>query len=548
MDHDALAELLFPDVETTVAQLEERYPLRELDEGAQVTRMAPSPTGFMHLGNLYGALADERIAHTSEGVFFLRIEDTDQKREVDGGVATILEVFSEYGISFDEGATCEGDEGAYGPYSQSRRGDIYRACVKQLVRQGRAYPCFLTEDELGAMREEQQAKKLNFGCYGSFACYRDTDLAEIQKRIGEGQPYVIRYRSEGSPEGRITVQDAVRGQLELAENDQDVVILKGDGLPTYHFAHVVDDHFMRTTLVVRGEEWLATLPMHVQLFGAMGWEPPAYLHTAHLMKSEGGSKRKLSKRKDPELSLEFYSRKGYSVQAVKEYLMTLLNSNFEEWRARNAQKDLEDFPFSIDKMGVSGALFDIAKLDDISRDVIAAMDTKTALAELTDWARRWDAEFAQLLELKAAYTRSALSIGRGGDKPRKDIARWDEAKAYLSFYYDELFSPDYTLPANVTPEAAKGILAAYAEKYDPLVDSDVWFEDVRRLAEELGFAGNVKEYKKNPDAYPGSVADVSMVLRIAVTGRQQSPDLFQVMRMLGKHEVAGRLAKMAETL
>lgn len=548
MDYKALAGLLFPDVTGTPETLEAQYPPRDLEESALVTRMAPSPTGFMHLGNLYGAIADERLAHGSEGVFLLRIEDTDAKREVEGGVKTILDVFSDFHLPFDEGATLDGDDGDYGPYRQSERAALYHVCAKYLVEQGRAYPCFLTEEELAAMREQQADKKENFGCWGPYARYRNTELDEIIRLMNEGKPYVVRYRCEGSGTGRITVEDVIRGALNLAENDQDVVLLKADGIPTYHFAHVVDDHFMRTSLVVRGEEWLATLPIHVQLFAAMGWAPPRYLHTAHLMKSEGGGKRKLSKRKDPELALEYYAQHGYSVRAVKDYLMTLLNSNFEDWRRGNPDRPLDDFEFTTEKMSVSGALFDLDKLNDVSREIIARLSTKDAYDELLVWAQKYDKPFARLLEDKAAYTRTLLSIGRGGDKPRKDISRWDEAKEYISFYYGELFSPVYTLPGNVSPELAKRILADYAALYDPIVDSDAWFDEMKKLAVALGFSATAKEYKKNPDAFGGSVADVSMVLRVAVTGRTQSPDLFQVMRMLGKQEVQKRLQMMADSL
>lgn len=541
MDYNALAELLFPELDGTVAELEEKYPPRSLPEGAKVTRMAPSPTGFMHLGNLYGAIADERLAHQSEGVFFLRIEDTDQKREVAGGVEKILSVFSDYELPFDEGAVLEGDKGSYGPYRQRQRENIYKICVKQLVGQGKAYPCFMTEQELADMREEQAAQKLNFGCYGRYAKYRDTEMEEIKQLMEEGKPYVVRYRSEGSPENRIKVTDVVRGTLELPENDQDVVILKNDGIPTYHFAHVVDDHFMRTTHVVRGEEWLATLPMHVQLFGAMGWRVPKYLHTAHLMKQDGDSKRKLSKRKDPELALDYYKEQGYTVAALKEYLMSLLNSNFEEWRMANPDKPMNDFPFSFKKMGISGALFDINKLDDISKTILSKMDAAEVCASVMAWAEQFDPELHQLLAKDTAYAERIFSIGRGGAKPRKDLTYWSEAKAYISFFYDALFAPAYELPVNVNPELGKTILQNYKALYCPEDEAGQWFDKLKALAEGIGFASNMKEYKKNPEAFGGNVGDVSMVLRVAITGRQQSPDLYEVMAILGPEKVRQRL-------
>ena len=550
MDYNALADLLFPglDEEAAIAKIEADYPPRSLPEGAKVTRMAPCPTGFMHLGNLFGAIADERLAHQSGGVFYLRIEDTDQKREVPGAVETILKVFSDYELPFDEGATADGDNGAYGPYRQRQREGIYRAYAKRLVRQGKAYPCFCTEEELAAIREKQAAEKANFGYYGSWAVHRDTPLSEVESRVAAGEPFVLRFRSEGDPGRRTKFTDLVRGTMELPENDQDVVLLKSDGIPTYHFAHVVDDHLMGTTHVVRGEEWLATLPIHIQLFGAMGWRMPKYVHTAQLMKLENGNKRKLSKRKDPELALDFYQRQGYCVAAVKEYLMTLLNSNFEDWRLANPDAPLDKFPFNTKKMGVSGALFDIEKLGDVSKNVISRMSAAEVADRLTAWAREYDPGFCALLERDPAYTEAILSIGRGGKKPRKDIAVWSGAKEYLSFFFDELFACDGAYPENVSAADAKRILDEYAAIYDPADDSGVWFDRIKALAERLGYAANMKDYKQNPSAYPGSVADVSMVLRVAVTGRQNSPDMYEIMRLLGRERVLRRLGSAAENL
>ena len=550
MDYNALADLLFPglDEEAAIAKIEADYPPRSLPEGAKVTRMSPSPTGFMHLGNLFGAIADERLAHQSGGVFYLRIEDTDQKREVPGAVETILKVFSDYELPFDEGATADGDNGAYGPYRQRQREGIYRAYAKRLVRQGKAYPCFCTEEELAAIREKQAAEKANFGYYGSWAVHRDTPLSEVESRVAAGEPFVLRFRSEGDPGRRTKFTDLVRGTMELPENDQDVVLLKSDGIPTYHFAHVVDDHLMGTTHVVRGEEWLATLPIHIQLFGAMGWKMPKYVHTAQLMKLENGNKRKLSKRKDPELALDFYQRQGYCVAAVKEYLMTLLNSNFEDWRLANPDAPLDKFPFNTKKMGVSGALFDIEKLGDVSKNVISRMSAAEVADRLTAWAREYDPGFCALLERDPAYTEAILSIGRGGKKPRKDIAVWSGAKEYLSFFFDELFTCDGAYPENVSAADAKRILDEYAAIYDPADDSGVWFDRIKALAERLGYAANMKDYKQNPSAYRGSVADVSMVLRVAVTGRQNSPDMYEIMRLLGRERVLRRLGSAAENL
>lgn len=545
MDYNALADLLFPNITAVPADIEANYPPRQLPEGAKVTRIAPSPTGFMHLGNLFGAIADERLAHQSGGVFYLRIEDTDQKREVKGGVETILNVFRDYELNFDEGAVLDGDNGQYGPYRQRQRAQIYQTFAKWLVQQGKAYPCFCTEEDLAAIHEKQAALKENFGYYGKWAVHRDMPFDEIKQKIDAGESFVLRFRSEGNLEHRVKFQDLVKGKMEFPENDQDVVVLKSDGIPTYHFAHIVDDHFMGTTHVVRGEEWLATLPIHLQLFQAMGWKPPKYIHTAQLMKMDGESKRKLSKRKDPELALDFYKQQGYCVAAVKEYILTLLNSNFEDWRLANQKAPMEEFKFTTKKMGVSGALFDIEKLNDVSKNVISKMTAAQVYSLLTDWANEFDHPFYELLTRDPSYTKAILSIGRGGKKPRKDIAIWSEAKAYMDFFFDELFCPDYTAYPENTAEDVKKILEEYASVYDAGDDSGQWFERIKSITDKFGYASNMKEYKKNPDAYRGSVADVSMVIRVAVTGRQNSPDMYDVMKVLGQENVLKRLKKAA---
>jgi len=543
--NQALAALLFPHTMAAPEEIEARYPPRGLPEGAKVTRIAPSPTGFMHLGNLFGAIVDERLAHQSGGVFLLRIEDTDQKREVPGGVEKILDVFADFALPFDEGATLDGDSGAYGPYRQRASAAIYQAFAKRLVEEGKAYPCFCSEEELAAAHELQAARKDNFGYYGTYAVHRDMPFGEVKRRIENGDTFVLRYRSEGSLERRTKVTDLVKGTLDLPENDQDVVLLKSDGIPTYHFAHVVDDHLMRVTHVVRGEEWLATLPIHVQLFQAMGWRAPKYTHTAQLMKMDGDSKRKLSKRKDPELALDYYKEQGYCVEAVKEYILTLLNSNFEEWRLKNPALPLNDFPFSIQKMSVSGALFDLDKLNDVSKNVISRMEATRVYELLTGWARQFDPAFCELLTKDRAYALAILSIGRGVPKPRKDLTVWRDAKDYMSYFYEELFTPADEYPENVSAGARSAILTAFAQVYDPADDAQAWFEKVKEITGSLGFAVNMKDYKANPEAYPGSVSDVSMVLRVAVTGRQNSPDLCEVMKLLGAETVQGRLREAA---
>ena len=545
MDHNILAERLFPHITETPEQVEARYPKRELPEGAKVTRMGPSPTGFMHLGNLFGALVDERLAHQSGGVFYLRIEDTDKKREVEGGVQTILSAFSSFGLPFDEGATLTGDNGAYGPYRQSQRAEIYQTFVKSLVQRGLAYPCFCTEDELAAAHARQEQNKENFGYYGSYAVWRDRPMEDIEAALAQGLPYVIRFRSEGSIENKVRHEDLVKGKMELTENDQDIVILKSDGIPTYHFAHVVDDHLMGTTVVVRGEEWLATLPVHLQLFRAMGWKAPKYAHTAQLMKidPETGGKRKLSKRKDPELALDFYYAEGYPVPAVLEYLMTLLNSNFEEGRRANPDLPINDFPFTTKKMSGSGALFDIEKLRDVSKNVISRMSAETVYDYVADWSRDHDAAFHALFTQEPEKSKAYLAIGRGGKKPRKDLALWSDVKPYMDFLFDELFQPDYTMPERVSAEDAKAILAAYAAEFDVSDTPDAFFEKMKKLADRFGFASDTKAYKENPDQFKGPVGDVSMVIRVAVAGRQNAPDLQSVMGIMGREAVLKRLKK-----
>ena len=543
MDTKALAELLFPQVTELPEDVIARYPARELPEGAKVTRIAPSPTGFMHLGNLYGALVDERLAHQSGGVFYLRIEDTDQKRAVEGGVRMIIEAFQSFGLHPDEGATLEGEKGEYGPYYQRQRKEIYHVFAKALVEQGHAYPCFCTEEELAQMRAQQEAAKENFGYYGKYAKCRNLTLEEIQAKIAAGIPYVVRFRSNGNVEHKIFHNDLVKGKLELTENDQDLVLLKSDGIPTYHFAHVIDDHLMGTTHVVRGEEWLPTLPMHLQMFQTLGWKPPKYLHTAQLMKIdlETGAKRKLSKRKDPELALSFYRQLGYPTASVLEYLMTMLNSNFEEWRMANPTAPMEDFKFTTAKMSGSGALFDIDKLTDVSKNVISRMSAEEVYWQVAAWAQENDPEFYILLTRDPEYSKAILAIGRGGKKPRKDIALWSEVKPYMSFFFDELFERDDSQMPALPAETIRQILEDYKSVYHPEDDSNQWFARLKEMCPKYNLCADMKAYKKDPSAYAGSVADLSMVLRVAITGRAQSPDLAQVCGLLGADRVVQRL-------
>lgn len=550
MNWKYLADKLFPHIIDTPEQIEARYPQRTLPEGAKVTRMGPSPTGFMHLGNLYGALVDERLAHQSGGVFYLRIEDTDRKREVEGGVKTIIDAFSAFDLPFDEGATLDGEIGDYGPYRQSARAQIYQTFIKHLMARGLAYPCFCTEAELSAARTAQEQSKENFGYYGKYAIWRGRPLEDIEAALTEGIPYVVRFRSEGSIENKVKHADLVKGKMEITENDQDVVILKSDGIPTYHFAHVVDDHLMGTTTVVRGEEWLATLPVHLQLFRAMGWKTPQYAHTAQLMKidEETGGKRKLSKRKDPELSLTYYAGEGYPAPCVLEYLMTLLNSNFEEWRRANLDLPMQDFPFSTKKMSGSGALFDIDKLRDVSKNVISRMTAEQVYDFVAAWSAAHDPAFHALFTRTPDKTRAFLAIGRGGKKPRKDIALWTEVKPYMDFLFDELFQPDYTLPERVCADDAKAILTDFMQVFDADDTPETFFEKMKAIAEVHGYAADTKAYKQNPAQYKGAVGDVSMIIRIAVAGRQNAPDLQSVMQIMGHEQVVHRLAACIDAL
>ena len=547
MDYQALANLLFPQVTDTPEILEERYPLRQLPEGAVVTRMAPSPTGFVHLGNLVQGLIAERMAHQSSGVLFLRVEDTDAKREVPGAVEVLINTLKHYGISFDEGATIDGDAGNYGPYRQRQRAAIYHVYAKKLVAEGQAYPCFCTEEELSAMREQQEANKENTGYYGKYAIWRDRSLEEIQSQRDAGNPWVLRFRSTGSIENQFKFDDLVKGKLTITENDVDHVLLKSDGIPTYHFAHAVDDHLMRTTHVVRGDEWLPTLPFHIQLFKVLGFKLPKYVHIGPLMKMDGTSKRKLSKRKDPELALTYYKAEGFPVEAVYEYIMTVLNSNFEDWRRANPDAEADSFKFSPKKLNPAGSLFDYAKLTDVSKNVISKMDAQKVCELLTEWAQEFDTDFAEKLSADPAFATAILAIGRGGKKPRKDLAVWKDAKEYMGFFYDEYLEAP-VFDEKFSKETVVAVLEKFLASYDPADDSGIWFDKVKAITEEMGFTTDMKAYKADPAAFPGTVADISTFIRQAVTGKTNSPDLYTVMQILGYDRTVGRIRNTIASL
>jgi len=547
MDYQALADLLFPNVTETPDEVQARFPKRELPEGAVVTRMAPSPTGFVHLGNLVQGMISERMAHQSGGVLFLRVEDTDAKREVPGAVEVLINSLEHYNIKFDEGATIDGDNGLYGPYRQRQRASIYHVFAKKLVLEGKAYPCFCTEEELTAMREQQEANKENFGYYCKYAIWRDKSIEDIKAQIDAGNPWVLRFKSEGSIENQFKFDDLVKGKLTITENDIDNVLLKSDGIPTYHFAHAVDDELMRTTHVVRGDEWLPSLPFHIQLFKALGFKLPKYVHIGPLMKMDGNSKRKLSKRKDPELALTFYKGEGFPVQAMREYLMTVLNSNFEDWRRANPDADIEAFKFSPKKLNPAGSLFDYAKLVDVSKNVISRMDAETVYTLLTEWANEFDADFGAKLAADPAYATSILAIGRGGKKPRKDLATWKDAKDYMGFFYDEyLEAPIFD--EKFDKATISDALNRFLEKFDIADDSNTWFGKVKEITEDMGFTTDMKAYKADPSAFKGTVADISTFIRQAVTGKTNSPDLYTVMQILGYDRTVARIRAVMENL
>ncbi len=551
-DCNKLAELLFPTVTGTVSELEEKYPERGLKEGARVTRFAPSPTGYLHIGAFYTALVNILTAKISGGQAYLRIEDTDKKREIADGVSAIIDGFKDFGIEFSEGVTGFGSEqGAYGPYTQSKRAEIYHIVAKQLVKDGLAYPCFCSADELTALRAQQETDgALITGYFGKYAKCRDLSLDEIEDNLKAGKPYVLRFRSQGSEDKKITFDDMIRGKIEMPENVIDEVLLKSDGIPTYHFAHICDDHFMRTTHVIRAEEWLSSVPKHIAIFKACGFKVPKYAHLSQVMKldEDDGNKRKISKRKDPEAAVSYFFEAGFPRESILEYLLTLINSNFEEWRKANPTADIYSFPFNLKKMSPSGCLFDLIKLNDISKNVISVMDADTVYKYIAEWAEKYDTEFFKVFTKDPERSKAMVNIDRENPKPRKDIAKWNEVKDYFSYLFDEYYKPGFELPENIKAEDAKAILQSYVTVYDEADDKDIWFSKIKDLCEPLGFTPNVKEYKKNPDLFKGHVGDVSTVIRLAVTSRRNTPDLCSIMKLLGQDKVNERINTVIESL
>lgn len=551
MDYKDLANLIFPEAKE-ITYYEEKYPRRNLKEGAIVTRYAPSPTGVMHIGGLYQALVAKKMTEQTEGVFFLRIEDTDQKREIENGVEGIVSSLQEFEIEPDEGMTSTTEsKGNYGPYKQSERKDIYQAYAKYLIEQGKAYPCFCTPEQLDEIRSKQETAKIRPGYYGVWAKCRNHTVEEAAEKIKNGEKYIIRLKSPGREDRKIRHKDVIKGNVEFPENDQDVVIIKADGLPTYHFAHAVDDHLMGTTHVIRGDEWLSSIPLHLQLFQELGFKAPKYAHIAPIMKNDNGNKRKLSKRKDPEAATSYYEEEGIPAQAVKEYLLNIANSTFENWRRANQDKDMSEFELQLNKMSVSGALFDMIKLLDVGKTVISKYTAERVYEEASNWAKKHDEELVKMLEDKD-YALKVFGIERGNKKPRKDISKWAEVKENIEYMYDQNFyakTQEYPYQVINDKEDIDKILTLYIEKYyDENDDKQTWFDKIKELAGEMGYAKEVKEFKANPDAYKAHVGDVSTCLRVALTARTNTPDMYEIMRVLGKERIAKRFEKAKEQL
>ena len=547
MDYNELADLIFPNAKD-IEYYEEKYPERNLPEGAMVTRFAPSPTGFVHIGGLFGGIIDKKLAKQSNGVFILRIEDTDQKREIENGTGQIVSSLQDFGIEPDEGMISENEEkGNYGPYKQSQRKDIYQAYAKSLIKKGLAYPCFCTPEELNEIREKQEAAKIRPGYYGIWAKYRNMPINEAAEKIKNGDAYIIRFKSQGREDRKIKHKDIIKGNIEFPENDQDIVIIKADGLPTYHFAHAVDDHLMRVTHVIRGDEWVSSIPLHLELFKTLGFKPPKYAHTATIMKDENGSKRKISKRKDPEAAVSYYHQEGIPQEAVVEYLLNIANSNFEPWRRANKNSNIDDFELQLNKMSVSGAVFDMVKLLDVSKNVISKFTAQKIYDEALAWAKRYDSKLEQLLEENKEYALKILNIERGNEKPRKDIAKWSEIRNSIEYMYDEVFekNTNYEFQKVTDKEEIQNVLKTYLEKHFNIEDDkQAWFNKMKDLAEEMGYAREVKQYKQEPEKYKGHVGDISTIIRVALTGRCNTPDLYEIMQILGGASIKNRINKM----
>lgn len=548
---EELADLIFPNVKLTVEDLEKKYPKRNLPEGAEVVRFAPSPTGFFHTGSLFMSIVNKKIALQTGGVFYIRVEDTDRKREIEGSTKDLLKEMEIFGVQPMEGAISDIDEiGNYGPYKQSQREEIYNICAKYLVLKGLAYPCFCTEEDLSKTREVQEKNKVRPGYYSNYAKCRNNSADDMINRVKEGEKYILRFKSPGSHMNKVAFVDKVRGRIEQAENDTDIVLIKSDGLPTYHFAHAVDDHFMRTTTAIRGEEWIASVPLHLDLFKAMDFEQINYAHLPTIMIMDGESKRKLSKRKDPQAATSFFLREGYLVETVIEYLLTVINSDYEAWRREHLDISPMDFEVKLDKMSAAGALFDMDKLIDISKDIIGRMTSIEVLNNLINWAKNYDTEFLKIIEQDLGYAKNILGIEReGATKVRKDFSKMSDIKPNIFYFYNELFNQDvlengYEFGDNIEPDDVKNLLENYAKIHDTNVDKDIWFVNLKVLADDNGYCSNMKEYKLNPASYKGSIADVAGIIRVAITNRQNTPDIYSIMKVMGDSVVKTRIDKV----
>ena len=547
MDYKDLANLIFPEAKD-ISYYEEKYPERNLKEGAIVTRIAPSPTGFVHIGGLYQGLIAKKLAKQTEGVFFVRIEDTDQKRQVENGTLEIITSLNNFGFEPDEGMINETEfKGNYGPYKQSLRKEIYQAYAKYLIEQGKAYPCFCSQEELEEIRQKQEVAKIRPGYYGVWAKCRNLTVEEMAEKIKAGEKYIIRFKSPGREDRKIKHHDIIKGNVDFPENDQDIVIIKADGLPTYHFAHAIDDHLMRTTHVIRGDEWLSSVPLHLQLFHELGFKAPKYAHIAPIMKNDNGNKRKLSKRKDPEAAVSYYVELGIPKEAVNEYLLNIANSNFENWRRANKEASIDEFELQLNKMSVSGALFDMVKLLDVGKTVISKFTAEEVYNQSLEWAEVYDKKLAEILKKDKEYALKVFGIERGNKKPRKDIAKWSDVRENIEYMYDEMFDSkkqNYEYQVISEKENIEKILKLYIEKYyDDNDDKQTWFDKIKELSGEMGYAKEVKEFKENPGKYKAHVGDVSTVLRVALTARTNTPDMYEIMKILGKDRIRARFEK-----
>ena len=547
MTNKELADLMYPNVSKTISDYEKMYPERNLPEGAVVSRYAPSPTGFVHVGNMLACFIENFVPNQTDGVFYLRIEDTDQKREIEGGIENIVDAIKTIGLDYKEGVVSKDKElGNYGPYIQSKRIDIYHTFAKYMIENDLAYPCFCTQEEIDASREEQKINKTRIGYYGEYAVCRNLTNEERAEKIKAGCPYTIRLKSRGNFNNKVKFHDLVKGDVTFPENDQDIILIKSDGVPLYHFAHVVDDHLMRTTHVLRGEDWLPSVPVHLELFNMFGFKLPEYAHLGLVMiVDKEGTKRKISKRKDQDFAIKHFREIGMPEAAMQEYLITIANSTFEGWRDNNLDKDINEYKFDFSKIG-SNPLFDYSKLLNISRNYISKLSAEVVYNKLVDWSKIYDLDFYNLISKYKEYTINILNIEREQAKPRKDFACYSEIKSYIWYMFDELFNncdKNYEWQNITDIDEIKNIMNVYISKYyDSNDDKDTWFSKMKDLANELGYAANVKDYKNNPDNYKGSIVDISMVIRVCLTTKSMTPDLYDIMKLLGVDRIKDRIS------